>query len=215
MLNSTVLVLNRSYLPIHVTTAKRAFCLIYQGTALAVNGNYETFDFCAWRTLPVNGDENVGTPSGSIRLPRVIVLLSYDRVPKRHVRYSRLNIFARDKFTCQYCGEAPHRSKLNLDHVVPRSLGGRTTWENVVCSCVECNRRKGGRTPAQARLRLMRKPVRPRWTPVIQHAVRSIRYDEWRPFLHIVEDRRANVVDDRRANNVDDRNEGYRKVAGE
>ncbi len=83
--------------------------------------------------------------------------------------------------------------------LIPRSLGGRTTWENVVCSCVECNRRKGGRTPAQARLRLTRRPVRPRWTPVIQHAVRSIRYDEWRPFLHIVEDR----------------GEGYRKVAGE
>jgi 5-methylcytosine-specific restriction endonuclease McrA len=198
MLNSSVLVLNRSYLPIHVTTVRRAFSLIYQGTALAVNGNYETFDFDAWRTLSA-GDDGVGTPGGEIALPRVIVLLSYDRVPKRHVRYSRLNIFARDKFTCQYCGGKPHRSQLNLDHVIPRSLGGRTTWENVVCSCVDCNRRKGGRTPAQARLRLIRQPVRPRWTPVIHHAVQSVRYDEWRPFLHI----------------VDERSERYRKAAGE
>ena len=199
MLNSSVLVLNRSYLPIHVTTVRRAFSLIYQGTALAVNGEYETFDFHAWRTLAARTDESVGTPGGAICLPRVIVLLTYDRVPKRHVRYSRLNIFARDKFTCQYCGEKPHRSQLNLDHVIPRSLGGRTTWENVVCSCVDCNRQKGGRTPAQARLRLIRRPVRPRWTPVIHHAVQSVRYDEWRPFLHI----------------VDERTERYRKAAGE
>jgi 5-methylcytosine-specific restriction endonuclease McrA len=200
MLNSSVLVLNRSYLPIHVTTVRRAFSLIYQGTALAVNGEYETFDFHAWRAHQSGSDESegVGTPSGRIRLPRVIVLLTYDRVPKRHVRYSRLNIFARDKFTCQYCGQRPHRSQLNLDHVIPRALGGRTTWENVVCSCVECNRRKGGRTPAQARLCLMRRPVRPRWTPVIHQAVQSVRYDEWRPFLHI----------------VSDRGEGFRKAAG-
>lgn len=204
MLNSSVLVLNRSYLPIHVTTVRRAFSLIYQGTAMAVNGQYETFDFERWRRQPADGDR-VGTPSGDILLPRVIVLLTYDRVPRRHVRYSRLNIFARDKFTCQYCGQKPHRSQLNLDHVIPRALGGRTTWENVVCSCVECNRRKGGRTPAQARLCLMRRPVRPRWTPVIHHAVQSMRYDEWRPFLHIV---------DGRGDGVRNGGEAYRKAAG-
>ncbi len=188
MLESNVLVLNRSYLPIHVTSVRRAFSLIYQGTALAVNGRYETFDFDAWLRVEVNGDgDAVGTPSGSIRAPRVIVLRGYDRVPRRHVRYSRLNIFARDGFTCQYCGTRPHRSKLNLDHVVPRALGGRTTWENVVCSCIECNRRKGGRTPAQARLRLKRRPVKPTWTPMLTHIGTKIRHDEWRPFLHIAE----------------------------
>lgn len=188
MLDSNVLVLNRSYLPIHITSVRRAFSLIYQGTALAVNGRYETFDFDAWRRVEVNGEgDGVGTPSGSIRAPRVIVLQGYDRVPRRHVRYSRLNIFARDGFTCQYCGSRPHRSKLNLDHVVPRALGGRTTWENVVCSCIDCNRRKGGRTPAQARLRLKRRPVKPSWTPMLTHIGTKIRHDEWRPFLHIAE----------------------------
>jgi 5-methylcytosine-specific restriction endonuclease McrA len=117
----------------------------------------------------------------------VILLPGFDRVPKRHIRYSRINVFARDKFTCQYCGEQPHRSQLNLDHVIPRSLGGRTTWENVVCSCVVCNRRKGGRTPQQARLRLMRAPSKPRWTPLMNHIGLSVRYNEWRPFLSIVE----------------------------
>jgi len=187
MLNSNVLVLNRSYLPVHVTTVRRAFTLIYQGTALAVNGAYETFDFEAWRHASLRNPDVIGTSRGPIRIPRVIVLLGYDRVPRRHVRYSRINIFARDKFTCQYCGAKPHRSQLNLDHVIPRSLGGRTTWENVVCSCVDCNRRKGGRTPQQARLSLSRQPVKPRWTPMMHHIVSSVRYEEWRPFLHIVD----------------------------
>jgi 5-methylcytosine-specific restriction endonuclease McrA len=186
MLNSNVLVLNRSYLPIHVTTVRRAFTLIYQGTALAVNGSYETFDFDGWQRQSALEYEWIGTPSGAIRVPRVILLRAYDRVPRRHVRYSRLNVFARDKFTCQYCGVRPHRSLLNLDHVIPRSLGGRTSWENVVCCCIECNRRKGGRTPTQARLRLTRKPQRPRWTPMLHHIGPNIRYDEWRPFLHVV-----------------------------
>ena len=114
------------------------------------------------------------------------MLTSYDRIPKRHVRYSRTNIFARDKYTCQYCGVQPHRSRLNLDHVVPRSLGGKTTWENVVCSCVDCNRRKGGRTPQQARLRLRRRPSRPRWTPLVNLAITQA-HEEWRPFLRIVD----------------------------
>ena len=193
MLNSNVLVLNRSYLPIHITSVRRAFSLIYQGTALAVNGSYETFDFEAWEIGTSEGDgDSIGTPRGRIRVPRVIVLYTYDRVPKRHVRYSRLNIFARDDYTCQYCGETPHRSQLNLDHVIPRSLGGRTTWENMVCCCVDCNRRKGGRTPAQARLRLERHPAKPRWTPMLTHVGSRVRYEEWRPFLRIVgEERRA------------------------
>jgi len=188
MLNSTVLVLNRSYLPIHVTTVRRAFSLIYQDQARAVNEQYETFDFAAWRSLttPMHV-EAIGTSSGAIRVPRVIVLIGFDRIPKRHVRYSRVNVFARDKFTCQYCGARPHRSQLNLDHVIPRSLGGKSSWENVVCSCVDCNRQKGGRTPEQARLRLHRAPSRPRWTPLMNVMVSNVRYNEWRPFLSIVD----------------------------
>jgi 5-methylcytosine-specific restriction endonuclease McrA len=188
MLNSSVLVLNRSYLPIHVTSVRRAFSLIYQGIARAVDEQYQTFDFDSWSQLAVARDaESIGTARGLMRIPRVIVLLSFDRVPKRHVRFSRINIFARDSFTCQYCGTRPHRAELNLDHVVPRALGGRSTWENVVCSCVDCNRRKGGRTPEQARLRLKRLPARPRWTPLMNLMLSSVRYREWRPFLNVVD----------------------------
>jgi 5-methylcytosine-specific restriction endonuclease McrA len=184
MLNTSVLVLNRVYLPVHVTTVRRAFSLIYQGTARAVDESYQTFDFESWMgRVATNGTETIGTSSGRIRVPRVVVLITFDRMPKRHIRFSRSNIFSRDRFTCQYCGEQPSRVDLNLDHVVPRAQGGRTTWENVVTCCVPCNRRKGGRTPQQARMLLSRAPSRPRWSPLLTVAPAAVRYQEWRPFL--------------------------------
>ena len=205
MLNSPVLVLNRSYLPVHVTSVRRAFSLVYQGIARVVDGEYRTFDFEQWSRLrvlngyerrhnghdhheaPRNGIEWIGTSRGHLPAPRVIVLTVFDRVPRRHVRFSRVNVMTRDGFTCQYCGERPPRSQLNLDHVVPRALGGRTTWENVVTSCVDCNRTKGGRTPVQAGMELIRKPARPRWTPLATLPLAHIRHDEWRPFLRVVD----------------------------
>jgi len=207
MLNSPVLVLNRSYLPVHVTSVRRAFSLVYQGIARVVDGEYRTFDFEQWSRLrvllngherrhnghdlhhgaPANGVEWIGTSRGHLPAPRVIVLTVFDRVPRRHVRFSRANVMTRDGFTCQYCGERPPRSQLNLDHVVPRAHGGRSTWENVVASCLDCNRRKGGRTPEQAGLRLLRAPARPRWTPLATLPLAHVRHDEWRPFLRVVE----------------------------
>ena len=183
-LNTGVLVLNRVYMPVHVTTVRRAFSLIYQGSARAVDESYQTFDFEAWASRPAQeGADCVGTIYRTIAVPRVIVLAYFDRIPKRHVRFSRTNIFSRDRFTCQYCGISPSRSELNLDHVNPRAQGGRTTWENVVCCCISCNRRKGGRTPEQARMRLRKRPTRPRWTPLMSVVPNTARYREWKPFL--------------------------------
>lgn len=188
MLNSGVLVLNRSYLPIHVTSVRRAFSLVYQGTAHVVDREYRTFGFDEWQRVPVATTRfTIGTPRGPLPVPRVIVLRHYDRMPRRHVRFSRANVFARDEYTCQYCETRFARAELNLDHVVPRSHGGRSTWENVVTSCVDCNRRKGGRTPEQAGFRLRRKPARPRWTPLASLPLASARHDEWRPFLRVVD----------------------------
>lgn len=188
MLNTTVLVLNRSFLPIHVTSVRRSFSLVYQGGAKVVNSHYETFDFDAWRQQAgTSGLECLGTTSGPIPIPRVIVLMLYDRMPRRMVRFSRSNIFSRDRYACQYCGEHPPRAQLNLDHVTPRTQGGRTTWENVVCCCVTCNRIKGGRTPEQAGMRLRGRPRRPRWTPLMSLPAASVRYREWRPYLAIDE----------------------------
>jgi 5-methylcytosine-specific restriction endonuclease McrA len=185
---SGVLVLNRSYLPIHVTSVRRAFSMVYQGVARVVDEQYETFDFDSWRDLAVRaGDDSIGVVGGLIRVPRVILLLAFDRIPKRHVRFSRINVYARDRSTCQYCGRRFPRTDLNLDHVVPRAKGGRTTWENVVCSCLDCNRRKGGRTPQQSGMRLIAPPRRPRWTPMAGVLAGRRWYPEWRPFLSIVD----------------------------
>ncbi|MCH2169874.1 HNH endonuclease [Myxococcota bacterium] len=197
MMNSSVLVLNRSFVPIHVTSLRRAFSLVYRGAARVVNPQYETFDFEAWvREAGQSGQEVVGTPRGEVPMPCVILLRSFNRIPRRHLRYSRHNVFERDRYTCQYCGNEAPRAQLNLDHVVPRSLGGRTCWENVVCSCIECNRRKGGRTPEQARLRLLRQPTRPRWSPWANLSGHNVRYKEWGPFLSVIDSgRRAPSVE--------------------
>jgi 5-methylcytosine-specific restriction endonuclease McrA len=188
VLNTKVLVLNRSFLPIHITSVRRAFALLYQGVAEAVNGQYQTFDFDSWSELSVAVHEDtIGLVNRVIRVPRVILLVAYDRLPRRHVRFSRFNIYARDRNTCQYCGRLFARSELNLDHVVPRSQGGTSRWENVVCSCHACNRRKGGRTPEQAGMRILHPPRRPEWTPFMVQTFSLRHYEEWMPFLSTVD----------------------------
>jgi 5-methylcytosine-specific restriction endonuclease McrA len=184
MLNSAVLVLNRHYQPIHVTTVKRAFVLLYQGMARAVDRRFQTFDFPSWAALSASvHDETIGTVDRRIRVPRVILLHACNQFPRSRVRFSRLNIYLRDGNACQYCGRGRGRVELNLDHVIPRSRGGMTTWENVVCSCIPCNVKKGGRTPEEAGMRLRRVPGRPRWSPLIQRAVGPGIHEAWRPFL--------------------------------
>jgi 5-methylcytosine-specific restriction endonuclease McrA len=189
MVPAGVLVLNKSFLPVQITTVRRAFCLLYAGIAKAVNAQYETFDFESWRELRVEiNEEAIGLVDRLIRVPRVILLIAYDRVPKRRVRFSRHNIFARDKNTCQYCGKRFPTADLNLDHVVPRSQGGVTSWENVVCSCHRCNRLKGGMTPVQAGMRLIGLPRKPSWTPPLNVSLPKVMRKEWAPFLDFLVD---------------------------
>ncbi|MGI5861452.1 MAG: HNH endonuclease [Myxococcales bacterium] len=188
MLNSSVLVLNRLYQPVHVTSVKRAFTLLYQGVARAIDHEFHLFDFASWADLSAElSRDSIGLVGRRIRVPRVIVLVAYEKLPRTRVRLSRLNIYARDNNTCQYCGRTLPRSELNLDHVVPRSQGGATTWENVVCSCVPCNLKKGGRTPQQAGMKLRRTPVRPRWTPLLRLPPGRLTYREWLPFLSLAD----------------------------
>jgi len=193
LLGGKTLVLNRSYLPIHVTTVRRAFSLLYRGVAKAVDEEYRTFDFHDWFDLTTVGSESVGVVDGLVRIPRVILLVTFDRVPRRDVRFSRHNIFVRDGYMCQYCSERKSRSELNLDHVVPRTAGGLTTWENVVCACLECNRRKGGRTPEQASMKLRKRPRRPSWTPFVARNLTAACYREWQPFLSGIDSAYWNV----------------------
>lgn len=189
IIHSNVLVLNKSFLPVQITTVRRAFCLLYAGIAKAVNSQYETFDYESWHQLSIErNDETIGLVDRALKIPRVILLTAYDRVPKRRVRFSRHNIFARDKNTCQYCGKKFARVDLNLDHVIPRSQGGSSSWENVVCSCHLCNRKKGGKTPEQARIKLISQPRRPAWTPPLNVSLQEIMRKEWVPFLDFMVD---------------------------
>jgi len=186
--NTSVLVLNKSFIPLHVTTVKRSFSLLYQGLAKAVDEEFRTFDFHSWSELSVQQhSDTIGLVDRFIRVPRVIALTSFDRFPRRSVRFSRINILARDQNTCQYCGKHLPRSELNLDHVKPRSRGGLSTWENVVTSCIHCNRKKAGKAPEEAHMKLIRKPFRPKWTPFYRMPFFTPQYKEWLPFIDFVD----------------------------
>lgn len=183
-LTAPVLVLNRVYVPVRVTTARQAFEMLYQGRALVLGEGYEPHDFEEWASLaPEAHDEHVGTPSGPIRVPRLVVLCTYDRVPQAPVRLSRRNVFLRDGYQCQYCGIRPAVRELNLDHVVPRSRGGRSTWDNLVTSCRACNVRKGRALPEECGMRLLSRPRRPRFSAAAQLEAAPRRFAEWEPFL--------------------------------
>jgi len=125
----------------------------------------------------------VRTASTQIQVPRVIRLLGYEKVPRHAVKFNRRNIFARDNNQCQYCGKRFATSDLSLDHVVPRSQGGLSSWENIVCACIDCNVRKGGRTPKQAHMSLIRKPEKPKRSPLLNLKLSSKKYQSWRTFL--------------------------------
>lgn len=191
MLDRQVLVLNRLWQAINVCTVRRAFTLLCQGHAQVVNAdgsnNFFTHDFASWHELSQREpeDEMVHTISFKIRVPRVIVLMLFDRMPKKEVKFTRHNIFERDKNTCQYCGKVFDRRDLNLDHVIPRDKGGQTTWENIVCSCIPCNTKKGNRLPHQAHMHLIKKPVRPKWRPFVHITFDSHVHDSWRHFIDL------------------------------
>lgn len=120
-----------------------------------------------------------------IRIPAVVRLLRSFRPHKKAVKFSRANIFARDGHKCQYCGNKKKVTELTYDHVLPRSHGGKTTWTNIVTACGDCNLRKGGRTPEQARMRLLSIPVQPKWIPAMTIAIstKSIP-DAWRDYVY-------------------------------
>jgi 5-methylcytosine-specific restriction endonuclease McrA len=191
MLDRQVLVLNRLWQAVNICTVRRAFTLLFQGHAQVVStdtaNNFYTHDFVSWRDLSAREPEPemVHTVAFKIRVPKVIVLLLFDRLPKKEVKFTRHNIFERDKNTCQYCGNIYDRKELNLDHVIPRDKGGQTSWENVVCSCITCNTRKGNRLPHEAQMHLIRKPKRPKWRPFVNLVVESQHHESWRHFIDL------------------------------
>jgi 5-methylcytosine-specific restriction endonuclease McrA len=192
-LDASVLVLNKLYMAVHVISVRRAFCLLFKDLAEVVtidDGYYQSYDFHSWREVSEArarfrepDDDFIRTVHFEIQVPRIIRLLGYDRLPKQRVKFNRRNIFARDGNRCQYCGKRFATNDLSLDHVVPRSKGGQATWENIVCACLKCNVRKGGRTPREAGMTLVREPIRPRTSPVLGLKLSHGKYQSWKTFL--------------------------------
>lgn len=192
-LDCHVLVLNKHYMAVRVISARRAFSLLCRELAEVISaedGSFAGHDFQSWREVSAyrlrfapDQHDWIRTVRFQMAVPRVIRLLFYDRLPRQEVKFNRRNIFARDGNRCQYCGGKFPTSELSLDHVVPRSQGGASTWENLVCSCLTCNVRKGGRTPAEAGLRLVRLPVKPKRSPLLMLRLGQEKYASWKQFL--------------------------------
>lgn len=184
---SVVLVLNRNWQPINTRTPAEAFCQLATGavTALDVSGEaIRPVTWAEWLTLPVRaGDRAVRTVRGKVRIPAVIVAVNFARVPRRRPTLNARNIRERDGGRCQYTGRELGPGEGNLDHVVPRSRGGRDSWENLVWAAREVNTRKGNRLPHEAGLKLLRPPSAPREVPVTTLIRNAHGVAEWELFL--------------------------------
>jgi len=191
--------LNAHYVALRVIGARRAFSLLCKRDATDLplaevvsyeDGRYVSYDFEDWRELSAFRREFepekhdwVRTVRFHIAVPRIIRVLAFSRLPRQEVKLNRRNIYARDQSRCQYCGRKFKPSELSLDHVVPRSRGGPNSWENMVCCCTKCNVRKGGRTPVEAGMHLIARPIRPRVSPVINVSLSRSKYSSWQQFL--------------------------------
>jgi len=163
-----VLLLNATYEPLRVISWQRAVTLLTLGKVEVL----ETYG------------RVVRSVTLAIRLPSVVRLLSLVRFREQTVRFSRQNIYLRDRCQCQYCGKVLDVDNLTYDHVVPKSLGGSTAWENIATCCLPCNKRKGGRTPQQARMHLIRRPRKPTWHPMLMITMTIPTTPEsWRDYL--------------------------------
>jgi 5-methylcytosine-specific restriction endonuclease McrA len=192
-LDAKVLVLNRIYTAIRVIDARRAFGMLFKDIAEVVaveDGQYVNYDFESWAEIAAfqkqyeaEHHDWVRTSRLVIAVPKIIRVLGYDRFPREHVKLNRRNIYARDGNRCQYCGGRFSTRELTLDHIVPRVQGGENSWVNLVCACVKCNARKGGRTPDQAHMKLIRRPVKPRRNPAVAIRLGSPKYQSWKAFL--------------------------------
>jgi len=196
-LESSVLVLNKFFAAVHIVNAKRAFAMLCKESAEVISvdgGHYNSYDFTSWVDVSAFKEEcefpdddryeSIKTFSLEVRVPKIIRLVVYDKLPKATIKFNRKNIFARDKNRCQYCGKKVPTSELSLDHVIPRTQGGTSNWKNIVCACTNCNKHKGGRRPEEAGMKLICKPVKPNHCPLIQLKLGSNKYNSWKQFLN-------------------------------
>jgi len=183
VLQRPTLVLNRHWQPVRVATVDRALVMLWNDTACVVDpADYQQYAWADWARLrPRDGEPFVQGVRFRLRVPEVLTLTGYDRLPLGAVTFSRRNIFKRDHNTCQYCGHQPGTDELTIDHVVPRAQGGVSSWENCVLACVTCNKRKADRTPEQAGMKLRKRPVRPTCKPL--YADHGTRMASWAKFV--------------------------------
>jgi len=185
-----VLVLNRYWQPVHTCSARRAVHLLCLGHAQVVQvegeEKFTTHDLGSWLSYSkvCIEDQMIHSVKVALSVPKVIVLAVYDRLPRLEVKFTRRNVFLRDKFTCQYCAKEFPENKLNLDHVIPRDKGGKTTWDNIVASCVKCNTRKANKLPQEAGMHPKGKPFAPRWRPLYGLQENGLADASWDHFLH-------------------------------
>lgn len=174
VLSQRVLVLNNSWQPINVIPAFEAICKVYKGSAHIIASDYSVHSFESWiknwediTSLSETDKLNIIHSSNvSFAIPEIIKVSKFYGYKKWRIKFSRKNIFERDNHTCQYCAKVFPTSKLNIDHIIPRSKGGKTSWENVALSCISCNTKKRDRTPEEANMPLIRKPFKPKWAPI-------------------------------------------------
>jgi len=192
-LENRVLVLNGLYLPIRLISARDAVVKLYKEKAEVITvqeDSYMNFGYETWMKKSNNGGieslevvEYIRTPSFRIAVPRVIRLYEYRDYQNVDVQFTRRNVFVRDNHTCQYCGEQKPTSGLSIDHVLPRSRNGSSSWTNVVTSCKECNVRKGGRLLEETDMNLRSKPTVPSHNPIVRKHATKEKYSDWEPFL--------------------------------
>lgn len=166
-MSNDVLVLNRNLYAVHITSWRRALSLVYMDHARVIDEEYRTYNFEDWKELShLVKDHPAGfihTPSFKIAIPDVIALRLYDTVPAAQVKFTRRNIYDHYSYKCCYCGHKFQTIDLNLEHIIPRSRGGESTWDNVVTSCIACNIKKGDRLPKEAGMKLLIQPTKPKW----------------------------------------------------
>jgi 5-methylcytosine-specific restriction endonuclease McrA len=180
VLEKPVLVLNRFWQPVHTCSVRRSLHLLCIGHA-----QFKTHDLSSWigYSSAFEGPEMIHGTRIALVVPKIVVLTMYDRLPRLEVKFSRRNVFLRDKFTCQYCAKVLPETQLNLDHVTPRDKGGRTTWENIVTSCFRCNTRKANKLPHEAGMHPRSKPFAPRWRPLFGLHENGLADESWMQFM--------------------------------
>lgn len=183
VLERPTLVLNRNWQPVRVAPVARCLVLLWNEAAHVVDpDDFQLYSWHAWASLTPRDDEPaIRTVRFRLRVPEVVTLTRHDKPRQAAVAFSRRNVFKRDHATCQYCGTRPGTEALTIDHILPRSQGGPTTWENCILACARCNARKANRTPEQAGMRLRKTPTRPAWKPLYDAS--SVRVASWSRFL--------------------------------